>query len=168
MHKTAAADDFQYFVCPHCDKVFTEATPYEGMQFDDDEDDADSVNEEDAFAQSQGPGRSRIKRKSKNGPGTDEMGFEPTSASSTWLKMSDHHPDAKLVPSTKVTFVKSILVKGFQEAPMDKVSSPISSHTLLLISNVSSGGYIRSIPPRFSYNWQDVQERRLEIRLPNR
>lgn len=124
MHTTTAADDFEFLVCPHCDRVFTEITSHTAVQFDEDDADDGSVesnDSDDTFSRSQPSARSRAKRKIKNGPGTDEMGFEPKSARSTWLNMTDRDPDVVPVPSTKVTILKSLLLKGFDEAPMDKV-----------------------------------------------
>jgi hypothetical protein len=129
MHTTSAADDFEFFICPKCDGVFSEIAPHTGAKFDEDDADDDSLESngsDDTFSELQPSVRSKGKRKGKNGPGTDEMGFEPKSASSTWLNMSDRDPNAKLVPSTKVTVLKSLLLKGFEEAPMDKVLPPSS------------------------------------------
>ena len=124
MHTVAAADD-EYFICPRCDKVFTEVTPFKGFKLEDD----DGVD--NAILS----GRPRTKTKGKNGVGRDVLGFEPNSPPSTWLAMSDHDPDIKLVPSTKVTILKSMLLKIFDEAPMDKVchkydvlDAPITDH----------------------------------------
>jgi hypothetical protein len=53
--------------------------------------------------------------------GVDELGFEPSTKDSTWVTRSDHDPDFPLVPSAKTTALKALLLKGFEEAPLDKV-----------------------------------------------
>jgi hypothetical protein len=113
MHKDVAADEFDFFVCHICDKIFTEVTPYKGFQVEEEAD--GNVDSSTSFEDS------KSKAKKRDGPGTDVLGFEPKSPPSTWLTMSDRNPDIKLVPSTKVTLLKSILLKSFDEAPMDKV-----------------------------------------------
>ena len=50
------------------------------------------------------------------------MGFEPFTKE-TWITKSDNPSgDFPLAPSAKTTALKSILLKGFVEAPLDKVS----------------------------------------------
>jgi hypothetical protein len=50
------------------------------------------------------------------------LGFEP-SAIGTWItKSDDPSKNFPLAPSAKTTALKSILLKGFVEAPLDKVS----------------------------------------------
>ena len=50
------------------------------------------------------------------------MGFEPFTKE-TWITKSDNRSgDFPLAPSAKTTALKSILLKGFVEAPLDKVS----------------------------------------------
>lgn len=128
MHESAAADDFAHFICCRCDKQFTEKSPYKGPQLskgyeDDDYEDEEEALEFDDVSQPHSTSKNRSKQKMKSGPGTDAMGFEPSSAQSTWLDMSDNDPEIELVPSTKVAMLKSLLLKGFEEAPMDKVRS---------------------------------------------
>lgn len=120
MHNATAADDFDFFVCPRCGQVVADITPCNNDQHNAGNA-ADSLDFEDMSSGSRFPGGSKSKRRTVSGPGTDEMGFEPSSAPSTWLSMSDDDPNAKLVPSTKVAVLKSLLLKGFEGAPMDKV-----------------------------------------------
>lgn len=54
------------------------------------------------------------------------MGFEPYTAHSTWLTHSDRDPNFPLVPSAKTAALKSVLLKGFTEAPLDKVRIVLS------------------------------------------
>lgn len=125
MHTSMAADDFECYVCPTCDRIFTEVVPCEGMQSGDDYD-GESVTSEDEMLENQQSRRSRNKR-NKAGPGTDEMGFEPKTRHSAWLAMSDKDQNSTILPSVKTAILKSILLKGFEEAPMDKVISPNST-----------------------------------------
>jgi hypothetical protein len=53
--------------------------------------------------------------------GKDMMGFEPATKDTTWITKSDHDPSFPLTPSTKTAALKAILLKGFADAPMDKV-----------------------------------------------
>jgi hypothetical protein len=124
MHDEVAKDNFEYFVCPSCDLMFSEIKPYDGVHFDDEMDSPLLGEDEASHSQSSRRSKSNRGNKDKSGPGTDEMGFEPKSKSSTWLSMSDRDPNFKLVPSSKTTFLKSILLKGFSEAPNDKVFPP--------------------------------------------
>lgn len=57
------------------------------------------------------------------GKGRDLMGIEPVTKCSQWINRSDHDPKFPLTPSAKTTALKAILLKGFTEAPLDKVSS---------------------------------------------
>jgi hypothetical protein len=127
MHDEVAKDNFEYFVCPSCDLMFTEIKPYKGIHLDDEMD--SPLLGEDEASQSQSSRRSKSNRgsKSKSGPGTDEMGFEPKTTGGSWLGMSDSDPNFKLVPSSKTTILKSMLLKSFSEAPNDKVFTPIPS-----------------------------------------
>lgn len=53
--------------------------------------------------------------------GRDLMGFEPITNDSTWVSKSDREEGFTLTPSTKTTALKALLLKGFEEAPLDKV-----------------------------------------------
>jgi SNF2 family DNA or RNA helicase len=120
MHRDAAADGFDCFVCPYCDKVFTAITPFTPTQLNAGSE-AEPLDFDDMSFGPQLQEGPKGKRRSITGPGTDELGFEPSSAPSSWLSMIDRDPNAKLVPSTKITVLKSLLLEAFQEAPMDKV-----------------------------------------------
>ena len=54
--------------------------------------------------------------------GRDAMDFEPASKDSTWIARSDYDPSFPLAPSAKTTALKAILLKGFIDAPLDKVN----------------------------------------------
>lgn len=78
--------------------------------------------------------------------GIDALGFEPFTKDSTWVTKSDYDPDFPLIPSAKTTALKALLLKGFQEAPDDKVrSSHLSSYSTLdcLIENQTIESSIR-------------------------
>jgi len=51
-------------------------------------------------------------------------------AESTWLTQSDNDPEFALAPSAKTAALKATLLKGFEEAPLDKVISPFKSLSL--------------------------------------
>ena len=53
--------------------------------------------------------------------GKDAMGFEPHTNHSEWLEMSDIKPEFPLTASAKTTALKALLLRGFTEAPYDKV-----------------------------------------------
>jgi hypothetical protein len=67
----------------------------------------------------------------QNSRGRDAMGFEPFTKE-TWITESDNPSgDFPLAPSAKTTALKSILLKGFVEAPLDKVSLLLVGPVLL-------------------------------------
>ena len=122
MHRAAAVghnDD--YMTCPSCEKIFTSFKPYKGPQVEDDE----SVDGGAPHPETTRPGSNKRKKASgKHGgqgsKGCDGLGFEPTATHSTWVKRSDAG-DFPLAPSAKTVALKSILLRGFQAAPLDKV-----------------------------------------------
>ena len=66
--------------------------------------------------------RKRKARHASGGKGADALGFEPKVVGSTWVDKSDDD-SFPLIPSAKTAALKAILLKGFREAPTDKVSS---------------------------------------------
>jgi len=76
------------------------------------------------------PGKRRAYREThKNTKGKDAMGFEPYTKYSSWLELSDNKPDSfPLTASAKTTALKALLLKGFTEAPFDKVYLISQSH----------------------------------------
>lgn len=119
MHTRSALDTDDYLACPACERLFTSFKPYRGFQ-DNDEDSIDSdIDEVGGSGSSSGKGK---KRKDRSGDKcTDACGFEPKVVGSTWVDRSDEK-DFPLVPSAKTAALKAILLKGFQEAPLDKAS----------------------------------------------
>lgn len=53
--------------------------------------------------------------------GLDALDFEPFAKDDTWVTRSDYDPKFPLIPSAKTTALKALLLKGFEEAPDDKV-----------------------------------------------
>lgn len=53
--------------------------------------------------------------------GLDALDFEPFTKDNTWVTRSDYDPNFPLIPSAKTTALKALLLKGFEEAPDDKV-----------------------------------------------
>jgi len=73
----------------------------------------------------------KFKETHKGTKGKDATGFEPHTSHSEWLEMSDLHPEQfPLTASAKTTALKALLLRGFMEAPFDKVNS-----ILLFLSN---------------------------------
>ena len=101
--------------CPSCDKVFEELKDIEMPEMD--RDDASEADDEDNGTKRKGQKLPKIAEDSK---GRDLNGFEPRSHS-TWLPLSDKDK-IKLVPSSKTAVLKSLLLSGFRESPLDKVS----------------------------------------------
>lgn len=120
MHtKSALGGDDEYMTCPFCDKIFVSFKAYKKIPDANDED-----NMEGSPSSSQGS-KSK-KRKDRHGggggKGADSLGYEPKVADSTWVDKSDDD-NFPLVPSAKTAALKAILLKGFRDAPTDKVSS---------------------------------------------
>jgi hypothetical protein len=66
----------------------------------------------------------KFKETHKGTKGKDASGFEPHTSHSEWLEMSDLHSEQfPLTASAKTTALKALLLKGFMEAPFDKVNS---------------------------------------------
>jgi hypothetical protein len=63
-----------------------------------------------------------VNNHSSNSLGLDALNFEPKTKGETWVTKSDCTPDLPLMPSSKTTALKAILLKGFDDAPLDKVS----------------------------------------------
>lgn len=78
----------------------------------------------------------KVSKKNKLGPklkGRDVLGFEPGSDCS-WLVKSDYDPEFPLTPSSKTLVLKTLLLRGFAEAPLDKVCIPKSElHFLIFL-----------------------------------
>jgi SNF2 family DNA or RNA helicase len=88
------------------------------------------------------------------------MGFEPFTKE-TWITKSDNPSgDFPLAPSAKTTALKSILLKGFVEAPLDKVS-------LLLVVpiSISSIGslYVEIVKFNIQISWNIENSHSLTI-----
>ncbi|TVY33570.1 putative ATP-dependent helicase, partial [Lachnellula subtilissima] len=110
MHEVAAGGDDEFTTCPSCNQIFTEAKPREIASEDDDDD-----------GQGNYGGRKGKKRVlPPNSKGRDALNFEPA-VESIWLYKSDVDPEFPLTPSAKTTALKATLLKGFEEAPLDKV-----------------------------------------------
>ena len=103
--------------CPSCNQIFTETTTREIAS-----DDEDEFN--------QGNHRARKGKKyllPAESKGRDALGFEPA-VESLWLYKSDVDPEFPLAPSAKTAALKATLLKGFEEAPLDKVCLQNLSH----------------------------------------
>jgi hypothetical protein len=134
---TARQDHFE---CPTCGRFFTSTTPYHDLYVanEDGSSDTEFSDDYDSVAGSSRRRRNHVgsgSKKNNRSKGRDALGFEPKTSTSEWINKYDHDPDFPLTPSAKTTALKAILLKGFQEAPMDKVSSfPVYSELVLPIS----------------------------------
>ncbi|CAG8974622.1 hypothetical protein HYALB_00009799 [Hymenoscyphus albidus] len=121
--ETRAEDDVK--TCPSCALIYTTATPLRGL---DDEDytfeseptplPTSQLTPRQAYNSTRRRGKNRVPENSK---GRDAFGFEMYTPYSSWLTQSDEDPNFPLTSSAKVTALKRILLRGFEEAPMDKV-----------------------------------------------
>ncbi|KAJ8060331.1 hypothetical protein OCU04_010665 [Sclerotinia nivalis] len=133
--------DDTFNVCPKCDIIFTSAEPYTDLEIPDD-DNMDSSPSQ--AAESEGSSRGSNKRHKSSddfsrrprgtmSKGVDALGFEPFTKDSTWVTRSDYDPAFPLIPSAKTTALKALLLKGFEEAPDDKVVIYVQFRTLARI-----------------------------------
>ncbi|PMD36328.1 hypothetical protein L207DRAFT_435119 [Hyaloscypha variabilis F] len=104
--------------CPACDRIFQHIVP------------VNPSSDPMAFSPSSrsrtgtpGAGKpKKFKETHKGTKGKDATGFEPHTSHSEWLEMSDLHPEKfPLTASAKTTALKALLLRGFMEAPYDKV-----------------------------------------------
>lgn len=111
--------------------MFGSAEPYTELEIpDDDNMDSDLGQIQESEGSSRGSNK-RHKSYSSNShagrsrgipsKGMDALGFEPFTKDSTWVTKSDYDPNFPLIPSAKTTALKALLLKGFEEAPDDKV-----------------------------------------------
>jgi hypothetical protein len=100
-----------YLSCPECDRMFETVVPVQAPS-------------DGPRSATDTPGKNKkYKETHKNSKGKDASGFEPHTPYSQWLEMSDNDPESfPLTASAKTTALKAILIKGFNDAPFDKVS----------------------------------------------
>lgn len=127
MHHRAAEYEDGNFECPSCDRLFEHVTPYRGAHVSDDDGSPQPSSPSNAASSSSNRGKGKNSTSTSTSKGRDAMGFEPMSEDSTWVQRSDTDADFPLLPSTKTAALKAILLKGFRDAPRDKVSCPLSS-----------------------------------------
>ncbi|TGO11526.1 hypothetical protein BTUL_0107g00100 [Botrytis tulipae] len=138
MHFSDGDDTFN--VCPKCDIIFTNALPYKDLEIPDD-DGMDSGHNQ--AQESESSSRATKRRKTNNdnsrrthgikSKGLDALDFEPFAKDNTWVTRSDYDPKFPLIPSAKTTALKALLLKGFEEAPDDKVVIYVQFRTLARI-----------------------------------
>ncbi|TGO33394.1 hypothetical protein BHYA_0248g00010 [Botrytis hyacinthi] len=138
MHFSDGDDSFN--VCPKCDIIFTNALPYKDLEIPDD-DGMDSGHNQ--AQESESSSRATKRRKTNNdnsrrthgikSKGLDALDFEPFAKDNTWVTRSDYDPKFPLIPSAKTTALKALLLKGFEEAPDDKVVIYVQFRTLARI-----------------------------------
>ncbi len=113
--------------CPECDRVFhkTEKVkrPGDGVSEDNDND-FNPSRSSSTNPNSRERGKGKEKRRDYGSKGKDSLGFEPFADDGTWISKSDVDPGFPLSPSSKTTALKALLLKGFEDAPLDKVCLP--------------------------------------------
>ncbi|TGO53614.1 hypothetical protein BCON_0120g00110 [Botryotinia convoluta] len=138
MHLSDGDDTFN--VCPKCDIIFTNALPYKDLEIPDD-DGMDSGHNQAQESESSSRATKRRKTNNENfrrthgikSKGLDALDFEPFTKDNTWVTRSDYDPKFPLIPSAKTTALKALLLKGFEEAPDDKVVIYVQFRTLARI-----------------------------------
>jgi hypothetical protein len=125
MHNRIASDIVEDFLsCPSCDRIFHTITPVHTPADD------PATPSPSSHSRTGTPSKSKKYRETHKGTkGKDASGFEPHTMHSEWLEMSDNRPEEfPLTASAKTTALKALLLRGFTEAPFDKVfilSSPL-------------------------------------------
>lgn len=116
IHTAASGIADDYLSCPSCDRLFDNITPVHPPSENQDPSNSSSSH-------TGTPSKSRKYRETHKGTkGKDASGFEPHTYHSEWLEMSDNFPeDFPLTASAKTTVLKALLLRGFTEAPFDKV-----------------------------------------------
>ncbi|KAG4442544.1 hypothetical protein IFR05_001956 [Cadophora sp. M221] len=131
-----------YWTCPQCNRVFEGMEKVVGPVVE-----PESSNSSSRRSKGKNKGRANGKGKGKEreasedqadgidtfSKGRDMMGFEPATNDSTWLTKSDKDDGFPLTPSTKTTALKALLLKGFEDAPLDKVVIYVQFRTLARI-----------------------------------
>lgn len=106
-----------------------------------DDDDTDDMDRETPRPQKKKGRKGNAKRTANNNNGVfskgqDALGFEPgLGTGEAWVSRSDWDVDFPLVPSGKTAALKAILLKGFEEAPLDKVSFPVFECSICHLGN---------------------------------
>ncbi|KAH7309256.1 SNF2 family N-terminal domain-containing protein [Rhexocercosporidium sp. MPI-PUGE-AT-0058] len=131
--------DNDYLTCPECNQMFEtmekvplpylEPQTYSNSRRSKSKSKAktNGKGKEREISQDQGDGIVNFSK------GRDLMGFEPVTNDSSWLTKSDRDEGFPLTPSTKTTALKALLLKGFEEAPLDKVVIYVQFRTLARI-----------------------------------
>ncbi|KAL2066010.1 hypothetical protein VTL71DRAFT_2081 [Oculimacula yallundae] len=136
------AQDDEYMTCYQCNRVFEKIEPVPGP-------DPESAPSRGSKTRSKARGKGKGKERQRDNSqaddeeddetvqvfskGRDLMGFEPKATDSTWVTKSDTDANFPLTPSTKTAALKALLLKGFEEAPLDKVVIYVQFRTLARI-----------------------------------
>ncbi|KAH7409732.1 SNF2 family N-terminal domain-containing protein [Cadophora sp. MPI-SDFR-AT-0126] len=130
-----AAQENDFMICPECNRIFNDIQELPSPLIDDDSTSASSRRR----SKSKGKGKGRESQDDvepkidKFSKGRDLMGFEPMTIDSSRVTKSDREEGFALTPSTKTTALKALLLKGFEEAPLDKVVIYVQFRTLARI-----------------------------------
>lgn len=113
-------DDIEFITCPSCnriingtEKVKRSPANHVAFELEDDDDHASNAGRRDKDL--------KCGKLPAGSQGRDAFGFEPFT-SETWVGRSDVDNEFPLTASAKTTALKSVLLKGFADAPLDKVS----------------------------------------------
>ncbi|PBP21187.1 hypothetical protein BUE80_DR007992 [Diplocarpon rosae] len=127
-HELAAQGD-EYMTCPECNRIFQKP---EKVRIPAVEHEVGVEDDENASGSGSRKGKGKKKAKSPS-KGVDTLGFEPSAKDSSWVTESDFDPHFPFTPSSKTTALKALLLKGFEEAPLDKVVIYVQFRTLARI-----------------------------------
>lgn len=126
--------------CPECNRVFhkTEKVKRPGVGVSEDNDnDSHPSRASSANPNSRDKGKGKEKKKENGSKGKDVFGFEPFAGDCSWVAKSDRDANFPLTPSSKTTALKALLLKGFEDAPLDKVCSPPILYLIVLIGLIT-------------------------------
>ncbi|KAK2623489.1 hypothetical protein QTJ16_007167 [Diplocarpon rosae] len=115
--------------CPECNRIFQKP---EKVRIPAVEHEVGVEDDENASGSGSRKGKGKKKAKSPS-KGVDTLGFEPSAKDSSWVTESDFDPHFPFTPSSKTTALKALLLKGFEEAPLDKVVIYVQFRTLARI-----------------------------------
>ncbi|KFY99605.1 hypothetical protein V498_00610 [Pseudogymnoascus sp. VKM F-4517 (FW-2822)] len=109
IHAQAATLEFDFTVCPKCDKIFEQYEPWRNPDSKGSDDGAGSEHSRSSSSQ---PTKQTSKKRDSN--------YKPHIKDSEWLKMCIENPKL-LLPSSKTIALKAQILRWVHEAPDDKI-----------------------------------------------
>lgn len=120
IHAQVATLEFDFTVCPKCDKIFEQYEPWSNPDSKGSDDGAGSEHSRSLSSQ---PTKQTSKKRDAN--------YKPHIKDSEWLKMCIENPKL-LLPSSKTIALKAQILRWVHEAPDDKILSKNISQYFLL------------------------------------